>query len=111
MLHEEKENFVLTITCLEDEILLLNSELESIPEHVQVMNNNCEELDDVLDKNKKVVGFDYSFMRNKFVPLKKKTEFLMFNHMSSPLLDICTPNIEGSRTLQKDVTTMVNIVT
>lgn len=47
------------------------------------MNNSSDVLDDVLEENMKVVGFDYSSMNIKIkVYLRKKSEFQKVNHMS-----------------------------
>lgn len=47
MLHKEKDNIVLTITGLEEEICMLNAKLESMPEVVLMMENSLDMLDDV----------------------------------------------------------------
>ena len=60
----EKEKLVSTIAGLEYEILL-NVKLESIPEHVQMINNSFEEFDDVCEEKMKDIGFNYNSMNKK----------------------------------------------
>ena len=60
----EKEKLVSTIAGLEYEILV-NVKLESIPEHLQMINNSFEEFDDVCEENMKVIGFNYNTMNKK----------------------------------------------
>lgn len=101
VLHKEKEKHVSTITSLEDEISLLNAKLESIPEHVQMINNNYEELDDILEENNKVAGFDYSFLRKKFSQPKKNIDFMMLNHMPKPPARHMYPKCRGFKNTAK----------
>lgn len=49
MLLKEKENLVLTIIGLEDEIYLLKGKLETMPEFVSMMNSSSDMLDDLLE--------------------------------------------------------------
>lgn len=57
VLHEEKQKLAYTITCLEEEITLLNTKLENMPKFVHMVNNSSDMLDHVLDENMKAIGF------------------------------------------------------
>lgn len=79
---KDKENLFLTITELEYEIFLLKDKVKSMIEFVLMMSNNLDILDDVLEENMKVVGFDYNSMNKKIKVLSmKKIEFQKVDHM------------------------------
>ena len=90
----EKEKLMSMITDLQEENTLLNSKLENMTKYVRMLNNGSNVLDEILQVgmifgNKKGIGFDYGTVNKeikiptkKFVPPKKKTEFVMLDHMS-----------------------------
>jgi hypothetical protein len=81
------------ITGLQEENTLLNSKLENMTKSVRMLNNSSNVLDEILQVGKtsgnmKGIGFDYGTMNKeiknptkKFVPPKKKTEFVMLDQM------------------------------
>lgn len=95
----QKEKLGSTITSLKEEFTLLKSKLENMREFIHMKNNSTDMLNDVLEENMKVVGFDYSFMNKKIkVPPKKKTEFWMVDHMSQHRARHVYPKHRGNKT-------------
>jgi hypothetical protein len=80
-------------TGLQEENVLLKSKLENLTKSVRMLNNGSNVLDEILQvgkssENMKGIGFDYGTVNKEikipiknFVPPKKKTEFVMLDHM------------------------------
>ncbi|KAI5418080.1 hypothetical protein KIW84_042643 [Lathyrus oleraceus] len=101
----EKDKLGSTITGIEEEITLFKSKLENMPESLHLKNNSLDMLNGILQRNMKVVGFEYnSSNKNKKLPPKKKTEFQMVDHMPQHRARMCTLNLGVTRTLERDLT-------
>jgi len=82
------------ITDLQEENTLLKSKLEKMTKYVRMLNNGSNVLDEILQVGKssgnmKGIGFDYGIVNKeikiptkKYVPPKRKAEFVMLDHMS-----------------------------
>ena len=80
-------------TGLQEENILLKSKLENMTKFVRMLNNGSNVLDEILQVGKssgnmKGIVFDYGTVNKeikiptkKFVPPKKKTEFVMLDQM------------------------------
>lgn len=94
----EKEKPGSTIIGLEEEVTLLKSKLENMPESVHIKYTNSDMLDDILKGNMKAIGFDYSSMnKNIKVPSKKNTEFQVVDHMSQHRARHVYPHHKGNK--------------
>lgn len=93
---QEKVKQTPTISNMEEEVALLNSELENMTKSICMLNNGSDMLDEILEvgkmsRNLKGIWFDPRSMIKKdinhpknIVPPENKTEFQVLNHMSQP---------------------------
>lgn len=98
---------------MEEEFTLLNSKLDNMNKYVSMLSNGLIMLYEILKvwkmyRNYKGMGFksnsknkEVKVLYKKFIPPKKKSEFLMVDHMSQQPATHVNPYCKGSKNFEK----------